>query len=320
MCSSSLHQIQAAWQNVKILYWAIFYFFRCCICKKQVHTSPRKLSRARTVFKVPTCCLWGKINVEQARGRNAFKALLIELDGLQSQKLSVSTRLRLVSSWDVPHTYTSLNRLLWLTAPQRWQTLQRQWELYGKVVWKALPPLQNESPLAVNEGEVLPCWGPLGRPLNTGTFLSNSVWPEPNMAAEGHRIQCTTYREETKREGGKVGKIGCRGVRGTVMNKSLSCGCKSTLAWSAAGVFLILLIALLVRFFSMLPFWVTIMPLIMPIGTTTGIQHVPAHDTLSVVIDELFTSISLERICSGITQLTTACRASSTSAKFCYYK
>lgn len=59
--------------------------------QKQVHTSPRQL--CRTVFKVPTCCSWGKINVEQAKGRNAFKAPLIELDGLQSQKQSVSTRL-----------------------------------------------------------------------------------------------------------------------------------------------------------------------------------------------------------------------------------
>lgn len=106
--------------------------------KKRVHTSYSEL--CRTVFKGPTCCSRGEMNVEQAKRRNAFKAPLIELDGLQSQRQSVSTRLRLTRSWDVPHTYTSLNRLLWLTAPLCRQTLQRQWELHGKVVWKKLPP------------------------------------------------------------------------------------------------------------------------------------------------------------------------------------
>lgn len=79
----------------------------------------------------------------------------------------------------------------------------------GKFVWKepSTPSLlQNESPLAVNEGEVLPCWGPLGQPLNRGTFLSNSVWPEPGVVAEGHRIQSATYGEETKGEEEKLGK------------------------------------------------------------------------------------------------------------------
>lgn len=66
--------------------------------QKQVHTSPRELRRTLSVFRVPTCCSWGKINVEQAKGRNAFKAPLIELDGLQSQKQSVSTRLGLARS------------------------------------------------------------------------------------------------------------------------------------------------------------------------------------------------------------------------------
>lgn len=174
-------------------------------------------------FKVPTCCSWGKINVEQAKGRNAFKAPLIELDGLQSQKLSVSTRLRLVSSWDVLRTYTSLNRLLWLTAAQHWRRLQRQWELYGKVVWKATPPtplLRNESPLAVNEGEVLPCWGSLGQPLNTGTFLSNSVWPEPNMVVEGQGIHSTATEMRRKRSR-KTWENRMWGVRATVMKKGM---------------------------------------------------------------------------------------------------
>lgn len=182
-----------------------FVFFTCCICKTRF--IPRELCRRLTVFKVPTCCSCGKINVEQAKGRNAFKAPLIELDSLQSQKQSVSTRLGLVRSWDVSHTYTSLNCLLWLAAHRYQWTLQRQWELYGKVVWKGAPPLlQNESPLAVNEGEVVPCWGPLGWPLNRGTFLSNSVWPEPNILAEGHWIQSTTYREEMKGVEEKLGK------------------------------------------------------------------------------------------------------------------
>lgn len=137
MCSGSLKQKCSAWQNVKILYWAILCFFQMLYLQKQVHTSLSEL--CRTLFRVPTCCSWGKINVEQAEGRNAFKAPLIELDGLQSQRQSVSTRLGRARSWDVPHTYTSLNRLLWLTAPRYQWTLQRQWELYGKVVWKEPP-------------------------------------------------------------------------------------------------------------------------------------------------------------------------------------
>lgn len=97
------------------------------------------------------------------------------------------------TSWRDPEMcFTSLN---WLMAPQhRWRQ-QRQWELYGRVVWKQ-PPQKSQSPLAVNEGEMLPCWGSLGWPLNTGTFLSNSVWPEPNMLAEGHQIRSATYTWE----------------------------------------------------------------------------------------------------------------------------
>lgn len=102
--------------------------------------NPLRDLRWLTVFRVPTCCSWGKINVEQAKARNAFKAPLIELDGLQSHRQSVSTRLGLARSWDAPHTYTSLNRVLWLAAPRcRW-TLDRQWELYGKLVCKEPPP------------------------------------------------------------------------------------------------------------------------------------------------------------------------------------
>lgn len=62
-----------------------FFFSDAVFAKKQVPSSPRELCRTRTVFRVPTCCSWGKINAEQAEGRNAFKAALIELDGLQSQ-------------------------------------------------------------------------------------------------------------------------------------------------------------------------------------------------------------------------------------------
>uniref|UniRef100_A0A3Q3SZ24 Uncharacterized protein n=1 Tax=Mastacembelus armatus TaxID=205130 RepID=A0A3Q3SZ24_9TELE len=74
----------------------VLFCFQMLYLQKQVHTSPREL--CRTVFRVPTCCSRGKINVEQAKGRNAFKAPLIELYGLQSQKLSASTRPRLVRS------------------------------------------------------------------------------------------------------------------------------------------------------------------------------------------------------------------------------
>ena len=85
--------LSAAWQTVRNLYWAIFVFFfffflQMMYLQKQVHTSPKELCGA--VFRVPTCCSWGKINVEQAKGRNAFKAPLIELDGLQSQRQSLN--------------------------------------------------------------------------------------------------------------------------------------------------------------------------------------------------------------------------------------
>lgn len=33
------------------------------------------------------------------------------------------------------------------------------------------------------------------------------------MVAEGHQIRSATYRGGDQRGGGKVGKIGCRGVR-----------------------------------------------------------------------------------------------------------
>lgn len=66
-------------------------------CSDDVFAETGSYQSDRAVFTVPTCCSWGELNVEQANRRNAFKAALIELDGLQSQKQSVSTRLRLAS-------------------------------------------------------------------------------------------------------------------------------------------------------------------------------------------------------------------------------
>lgn len=72
-------EYKAAWQNKSFV--EQLCFSKMMYLQKQVHTSPTEL--CRTVFRVPTCCWWGEINVEQANGR---KAALIELDGLQSQK------------------------------------------------------------------------------------------------------------------------------------------------------------------------------------------------------------------------------------------
>lgn len=190
--------------------------------QKQVHTSPKELCGA--VFRVPTCCSWGKINVEQAKGRNAFKAPLIELDGLQSQRQSLNK----ARAGEILRCASHVH-IIKPAALAHGSTVPMHISETVGIIWESCleggPPtttttnptlLQNESPLAVNEGEVLPCWGPLGRPLNRGTFLSNSVWPEPNMPAEGQRIQ----EGGTDGEGGKVGKIGCGGVRGKVTGNS----------------------------------------------------------------------------------------------------
>lgn len=58
--------------------------------KKNRSIPASKKSSAGLFLEFPRAVGGGKINVEQAEGRNAFRGALIELDGLQSQ--SVSTR------------------------------------------------------------------------------------------------------------------------------------------------------------------------------------------------------------------------------------
>lgn len=138
-----------------------FFLFQMMYLQKQVHTSPKELCGA--VFRVPTCCSWGKINVEQAKGRNAFKAPLIELDGLQSQRQSLNkarageilrcaSHVHIVKPAALAHGSTVPMHIS--------ETVGIIWEscLEGGPPTTTNPTLlQNESPLAVNEGEVLPC-------------------------------------------------------------------------------------------------------------------------------------------------------------------
>lgn len=119
-------EYKAAWQNKSFV--EQLCFSKMMYLQKQVHTSPTEL--CRTVFRVPTCCWWGEINVEQANGR---KAALIELDGLQSQKC--------LNKADIPRCASHVHIIKPAASAPRCQwTLHRQWELYGKVVRKALPP------------------------------------------------------------------------------------------------------------------------------------------------------------------------------------
>lgn len=91
---------------------------------------------------------------------------LIELHGLQSQRQSVSTRLR---SRDAPPSHVRIVKLFnRLHGSAAEETLGTTWE-------SCLAPrslLQNESPLAVNEGEVPPCRGPLGPAIELGEHSS----------------------------------------------------------------------------------------------------------------------------------------------------